>query len=74
MMIIIIIIPFFIISVLRAGYCSRYCDSLRSGRSGDLSPMEERSAPSRQALGLTQPRIQWEPGHFLGGKATGAWR
>jgi hypothetical protein len=29
---------------------------------------------SRRALGSTQPPIQWVSGHFLGGKAAGAWR
>jgi len=28
---------------------------------------------SRPALGNTQPHIQWVPGLFLVGKATGAW-
>ena len=30
--------------------------------------------PSRPALGLTQPHMQWVPGFFLEGKANGAWR
>jgi hypothetical protein len=29
---------------------------------------------SRPALESTQPPIQWVPGHFIGGKAAGAWR
>ena len=31
------------------------------------------SQPSRPALGPTQSPIQWAPGPFPGGKATGAW-
>jgi hypothetical protein len=30
--------------------------------------------PSRPALGLTQPHMQWVPGFFLEDKANGAWR
>ena len=30
--------------------------------------------PSRPVLWLTRPSLQWVPGVFPGGKASGAWR
>jgi hypothetical protein len=67
--------------VIGAGWLSWYSDWLRAGHSGHRTPgggwgggERDIPHPSRLALGLTQPHLQWVPVLFPGGKATGAWR
>jgi hypothetical protein len=57
-------------SVLWAGYLSRYSDWLRVRRSG-IESRWGRNFPhlSRPALGPTQPPVQWVPWSFLGVKS-----
>ena len=52
--------------LLGPGWLSRYSDSLRVGLSWNQIPVRVRLfCPSRQALGPTQPPVQWIPGLFL---------
>jgi len=47
---------------LRPPYVSRYSDSVPTRRSGDRIPVAERfTAPVQNALGPSQPPIQWVP-------------
>jgi len=58
------------------GQGSRYIGT-RYGLDGPgIEPLWGRDFPhpSRRAMGLTQPPIQWVPSLFPGGKAAGAWR
>jgi hypothetical protein len=58
----------------KSGWLSRYTNKLQAGRPGFDSQQRKIflfSTASRQALGPTQPPIQWVPGSFKGCKAGG---